>query len=498
MSGTSWGTIDLGPLLDGGTLEEPPSLLPRKDGVHLLYAGKLHTIQGEPESGKGWLALLAAAQLITAGDHVLYIDFEDSPNTIVSRLRGLAVDDDGIRTRLHYMRPNEPLSEDGWEDIEAALAYRPPLAVLDGVTEALALHGLDLTNNSDVADWLELLPRRVVRTGTAVAQLDHVVKVKEGRGRYAIGAQHKLAGVDVAYNLESVEPFGRGKDGRSNVVVAKDRHGHVRQHAVAKVIAELHLLSDVDGAVLLELRAPTAGSERSAFRPTALMERLSRAIEDEPGITKRALRDVQGKNDAKDLALRLLIGEQHVDLREEGKAHRHYSLRPYREEEEAKANESSTVPPCPDRAPTVPPARGDATVPPCPTPYRGARDGAHHEHDGNEPTVPFPEPDLFEQATADEAALAERIRADHGDVGAQSYGAPPSSNGARAGSEPDPADQLIGVKAVLAMGIPGLKHRQQLKRRRDAGTFLKPDVETDSGPLWHLAKVEAWGRGEAR
>ena len=379
---TSWAPRDLGPLLDGEDVEEPPTLLPRSDGVCLLYPGKVHDFSGEPESGKGWLALHAAAECLSAGGSVLYADFEDSAATLVSRLLALGVEPDAIRARCRYIRPDEPLSEQASSDLTTALSPAPTLAVVDGVTEALSIHGLDLGDNTDVARWLELLPRPLARTGAAVALLDHVVKDKEARGRFAIGAQHKLAGVDAAYRLEVVEPFGRGREGLVRISVAKDRSGHVRQHAAGKRIADLRLMSRADGSVTANLEPPV-NAQATTFRPTVLMERVSRAVEEQPGLSKRQLRTaVGGNNDAKDLALQLLIDEGYVEARQDGQARRHYSLHRYEDEE--------TVPPCPDRAQDRAQARPESNRAPVPAPLQGGH-GARARlrgHPPERPTVP--------------------------------------------------------------------------------------------------------------
>ena len=329
---TTWAPVELQALIEGGELEQPPALLARTDGACLLYRGKLHALSGEPESCKGWLAVQASAEQIAAGAIVLYIDFEDTAKAIVSRLDDLAADPAAVVERLRYVRPDEPLDERGWHDLAAALALDPALVVIDGVTEALARHGLDLADNTDVAKWLDLLPRPLAARGAAVLLLDHVVKDREARGRYAIGAQHKLAGVDVAYRLEVVQPFGRGREGLVKVKVTKDRPGHVRQHAAEDRIADLHLSSDGDGAVTVRLEAPLGRGE--PFRPTVLMERISRAIEETPGLVKRDVRAIPGKSSAKDLALELLVRDGYVERRQDGAAHRHYPLRSYRAEDD--------------------------------------------------------------------------------------------------------------------------------------------------------------------
>ena len=73
-------------------------------------------------------------------------------------------------------------------------------------------------------------PRWLARTGAAVVLVDHVTKSQEGRGRWAIGSERKLWGLDgAAYGFESLVPFGRGKTGLVKITVAKDRCGHIRQ-----------------------------------------------------------------------------------------------------------------------------------------------------------------------------------------------------------------------------------------------------------------------------
>lgn len=220
-------------------------------------------------------------------------------------------------------------------DLELVASPAPTLAVVDGMTEALALNGLDLRDNTDVARFLTLLPRRLARSGAAVLLVDHVVKDREARGRFAIGAQHKLAGIDVSYTLTSVDPFGRGRSGLSTLTVGKDRPGRVREHqALGSHIAELRLSSDAEsGSVVVEL-APPAGEGGGEFRPTRLMERVSRAVEEEPGLNKRAIRGLQGKNETLDLALSLLMADGFVRLELAGRAQAHFSVRPFRESDD--------------------------------------------------------------------------------------------------------------------------------------------------------------------
>jgi hypothetical protein len=220
---TTWAPVPLDDILAGDYTPPAPTMLSRVDGRCLLYAERSHSVSAEPEALKTWLALGASAEQLAAGHTVLYIDFEGSAAEIVGRLRALGVNPEAIRRRFIYLRPDEPLAAGALTDLDTALARKPTVSVVDGVTEAFNVQGLSPLDNSDVATWLELLPRRIVRAGSAPLLLDHVVKDKEQRGRYSIGAQHKLAGVDVAYSMHVVEPFGRGKDGVVTIKVQKDR-----------------------------------------------------------------------------------------------------------------------------------------------------------------------------------------------------------------------------------------------------------------------------------
>jgi len=333
---SSWEPTDLGPVLRGERVTLPPSVLTRDDGVFLLYPGRLNAAIGETESLKSWFAALAAKQELAAGHHVVYIDFEDTPETAVERLRSLGATVEQIESMFTYMQPEGPFDELAQIMVEETIAKRgaPTLAVIDGVTEAMALAGLDPRDGPDVAGFYNGFPRWFARTGAAVVLVDHVTKSSEGRGRWAIGSERKLSGLDgAAYLFDVLVPFGREKTGKVKITVSKDRCGHVRQHEGAgRVIAIMELKSWPDGGVTASMETPPAQDDSGSFRPTYLMEKLSQAIEDHPDLTTRALRAaVKGKNDAKDLALELLVNENYVKAKPGARGARlHASVRPFR------------------------------------------------------------------------------------------------------------------------------------------------------------------------
>lgn len=309
----SWQPVNLTDVLDG-TWQPPQATVGRRaDGVGMFYPGRCHTVVGETESGKGWLAAAVATDEMAAGNNVVYIDFEDTEGGVVGRLLGLGVHRDVISEHFHYLRPSDRLGVGiHLDDLHRVLTdYAPTLAVLDGVTEAMVMHGLDPLKNNDAAAFGRMLPRRIAETGAAVASLDHVTKDREGRGRYALGAVHKLNGLDgAAYTLDNRTPFGIGTVGRSTIRVAKDRPGQLRKHALPSAnnswwFGDL-VLDSRDGFLEVTIEAPAERSQE--FRPTVLMGRVADALTQHgPLAQRRILAAAQGKRESLIAALDCLI-----------------------------------------------------------------------------------------------------------------------------------------------------------------------------------------------
>lgn len=328
----SWSPVDLGPILAGDDAAcDQPSVLEMETGQFLLYEAAINAVSAPPEAGKSWLAMLAGRQVLAAGGSVVYIDHEDAPRPVVARLRAIGIDDRSICERFHYIRPDEPIKP---ADLDAIAALNPRLIVVDGVNEAMGLEGLDLERNKQVADYFNRVPKPLaVRTGAAVLLLDHVVKNAENRGRYPIGGQAKLAGVQGAsYALKIAAPFGRGRVGSSRLHLTKDRRGWIPTQGANRLVGTFTITADDDGGrVALRLDPATTGEE---FRPTGYMERVSRELERSGSALSwnQIKLAVAGNNDHKHLALDLLVRDGYVS-REDGprRSHLHTSVRPYRE-----------------------------------------------------------------------------------------------------------------------------------------------------------------------
>lgn len=251
-SRAGWVPVDLTDVLNGTAPVVEPEFGRRHDGVALLYRGKEHSIASEPECGKTWFALMCVHDVLITGGRVAYIDFEDDAPTVVGRLLTLGAVPRRLRPeacQFRYVRP-EGRYHGAWflELLDFGQGNHADLVILDGVTEGMSLFGLDPLKQPDAAVWRQILIKPAVTVGAATLATDHVTKDKESRGGYAIGAQHKLAGLNgVQFLLEQVQPFGRGIKGISRVLVSKDRNGSLRRHGRPTNNPRITYLGDLVG-----------------------------------------------------------------------------------------------------------------------------------------------------------------------------------------------------------------------------------------------------------
>jgi len=329
-------TTDLADAIAGRDIPAP-KYLERTDGIPLLYPGRVHWLQGESESLKSWAAQLAGAQVLLADGNAPYIDFEDDDRGVVARLLALGVPAATIGNpdRFRYIRPDEPLHARNGTLLPGAVTlgqhmqHTWHLAVIDGVTEAMTVEGLNLMDNGDVARWMALLPKRIAATGAAVAVIDHVVKAKEAQGRYALGGGHKLAGVSGAtYRFVTTRPMSRATNGKevtgvAIITVEKDRPGYVRAKAENKVIAVLELTAYPDGSVIGRLVPP--GETTTVMPEWSLCLAVLHHLDTYEGAAKNGLeKDITGNAEAIRAATAWMVNEGWVEVRKEGNAHRHY------------------------------------------------------------------------------------------------------------------------------------------------------------------------------
>lgn len=326
---SSWQPVDLTTYLDG-TWEPPtPTILERTDGHALYYPGLVHSIYGESESGKSWITQIAAVDQLNQSNTVGLIDFESHPGEVINRLLTLGAHPDTITDNFHYIQPEQAptIDDPAWHQ----LLHQPcDLWIIDGVTESLVMFGAKTESNDEVTAWFRHFPKNLAaRTGAAVILVDHVPKNKDDRGRFAIGAQAKLAAINgAAYIAEPINTIAPGHLGHIELRVAKDRPGGIRQHAgdrrndrtqhMATITLDSRQTTHTTYQILTPEQAEsieiqTRQQRNDQFRPTILMEKISLYLEAEGASSGNQIRKaIGGKATTVDQALQILVDEKYV------------------------------------------------------------------------------------------------------------------------------------------------------------------------------------------
>jgi len=228
---SSWKPVELKDYYDGLFQAPIATILKRSDGAGLIYEGRVHSIYGESESGKSWIAQIATAEMLKADKKVIYIDFESDAIDIVNRLKNLGVSRANLLQYFTYIRPDGPRDSNDpyWQSILEPNSAT--LVIIDGVTESLTMWGGQTKDNDEITRWMRIFPRTVATaSGAAVVLIDHITKNAETRGRFAIGGQAKLATIDgAAYLVEPLEALSPGRTGTLTMRVTKDRPGFIRK-----------------------------------------------------------------------------------------------------------------------------------------------------------------------------------------------------------------------------------------------------------------------------
>jgi hypothetical protein len=268
----SWLPHDLSEVVrrcQDGTITTPePTVGRMTNGKALLYRRATNGLAGPPGSGKTWFGMAIEAQELSRGNAVMFVDYEDSPETHLSRLFALGVTAEQILSGLIYVHPEERLRQpDDNNLVELMRERKPAFVVIDSVGESMAMEGIRPNDDDEVARWFQRFPSKLAKWGAAVLVLDHVTKAAEG-GLWAIGSQRKLAGIrGVQYMLSTVEPFTREQAGLARLICAKDRHGNYQRGAA---IADLRIVPFGDDRLSATFE-PASGEKG---RPDKLMQRI--------------------------------------------------------------------------------------------------------------------------------------------------------------------------------------------------------------------------------
>jgi hypothetical protein len=296
--GHSWLPVDV--VSAAASPPAPPEI------VGLFYPGCNHLVSGESEALKTWLLLAAAAAELEEGRGVVWVDGDDvGVGAVLERLRLLGAGDEEIAERFAYMRPDEPLGEGALGDVLELVRGRGcRLAVLDGFNPLLGLHGLDPNSGPDVERFYALFDP-VRKLGVAVVIADNVVKSREARGAWAIGSERKKSKAEVHLGMKTLVPLVRGGVGKAKIDVHKDRPGHLERPTPG-----VFVLESGDAGCSWRVERETSRGEGGGFRPTNLMEKVSRFLEPRGPQSRNEIEEgVKGKRDALRRAIDVLIEE---------------------------------------------------------------------------------------------------------------------------------------------------------------------------------------------
>lgn len=192
----------------------------------ILYKPGLVWVMGEPASGKSFLCLQWALDVINIGQAVVWIDEEAGPGDTLSKLKALGASETLLAKHFLYLQPEARHLERESDELHAFIVKsKPGLIVMDSAAAILANAGIDEDKNSPVVQFMNraVLPL-VKELEVTTLVIDHKTKNKSN-SNYARGASSKLGVVDMALNVELKDGFSKAKSGSFDVKVNKDRFG---------------------------------------------------------------------------------------------------------------------------------------------------------------------------------------------------------------------------------------------------------------------------------
>jgi hypothetical protein len=299
-------------------LDVPP---PRSLVGDLLQLDSLAAIYGQPGSCKSLLALDIGLSVSTrrrwcgkdvVDGPVLYVVAEDTPG-MGQRARAWRSRHEHLGN-VHWLLQRVPLLEDTAIDelCDIVAEVAPALVVID--TLAKCMVGVEESSTREMGLAVDGLDRLRAVTNSCVCVVHHGGK---DASRGMRGSNVLLAAADTTVECR------RTREG-ATAIVSKQRNGPEGQR--------MHFRLDPEGdsVVLVESECGTAVD---AFRPTVLMERVSRYLEATSDANLRSVRTaISSKSEFVDLALRCLVDEGFVTTKSGARgATLHTSVSPFRE-----------------------------------------------------------------------------------------------------------------------------------------------------------------------
>jgi hypothetical protein len=350
----------LGAAMDPMAAEVEP--LPALPGFPYLHAGSGAAIVGPTGGGRSSLVQAGLYDAALAGKRCAYLGCEvtepefNARAALLAQRRGDDVDDE-LRERLALVRYLDLSSviAQAWADPGAWVAGTVghyDLLAIDPLSAVASAIDFDFDkSNAEFIKFYDRLVQPITAAGVAVILVDNIGHAIEAKAR-AKGVSAKQDRADLTFSCAlSANPVGL----------------ILKAHKVRSIRAGIRRGDEWiflrDSQTIERRDRAEADDDHATFRPTAIMRRVSEAVELDAGLTRRAIRTaIGGRAEYVDLALELLVSEGYIEARKDGQAHRHGSIRPYREDAET-PTVSTVSPPCPNRVPDTPTATVSNRVP---------------------------------------------------------------------------------------------------------------------------------------
>jgi KaiC/GvpD/RAD55 family RecA-like ATPase len=354
---------------------EPLQAVP---GVPFAYPGASAVIVGETGGGRSALLEACLYDASKAGQRCAYLGGEitqeefNARAAVIAHRRSDRIEAE-LRAQLASVRYLDLFST-------IALAWRDPQAWVSGVVGAYDIavidplsavaSALDLDFDKSNADYVRAFDRLfqpLTKLGVTVLIVENVGHAEDAKRR-AKGASAKGDRADLTFACSAVtNPPGLAiKAQKVRSVRAPFQRGD-------------EWLFERD-TQRIQRRAGNTIEPDHAFRPTTIMQRVSELLERDEGLSANAVRTaIGGRSEYVTLALQLLVSEGYIVAEKDGQAHRHRSLKPYRE-----PTESTESPPCPNRVPDPVPGTESTESP---LRSRGRGDGPGENGHGNGLTI---------------------------------------------------------------------------------------------------------------
>jgi hypothetical protein len=320
--------VDLVKLIREGIPER--EYLPGGEGW--LVRGKRYLVYASGGVGKSLGLLVVAVEAAVRGTHVAILDLENGADEYARRLETIIAGREEVATacaeRLRYFE-YPPLSL-AWSEQEwiAALGDSE-IVVFDSSRISLSSVGLSEDVNDDYAKFINRLVTPLSHAGVTTVILDN----SGHEGGHPRGASAKVDLNEIVYELRAASPFEIEQTGELAWRCTRQRFSGIPRTMRQRL-----------GGGIYEVPQPEDASEtvNGRFRPTFLMERVSRYIENFPGRSQRALREagLGKRTETVTQALRVLVDEGYVSEDTGGKSRtsRAYrSLTPYRRDNDAQS-----------------------------------------------------------------------------------------------------------------------------------------------------------------